>query len=195
MHDRTSEVHAAYSRHWSFEDILGLPAAEQLSSSAMARLLCSALTFQGGHYIIELWQLPAAAAMRHADMANLLLAMFQAPTDRGTIDLMYNIMQLPAFIQLSSTEVATLLSAAAGHYISGLSGDEGVLIANLGLARLCGLPSAQEFSGEQVLQPLKIAMRRGAFRTKTLCKLPAAQQRGSCAAAEGSYRRRSLCLH
>jgi hypothetical protein len=161
--------------------IHALPGFWQLNSSAVVRLLRTAISAQGANVSFKLCLVPAAANISSADVASLLLEAFAKPAEYRIDNITYNVARLPAVHQLTSAEVAQLLHAAAEHYTGG---EGGPLDEYNGLTSLCELAAAQQLSREQVLQPLQLVVRYSRVCTKSLCKLPAVQQLGSESVAQ-----------
>jgi hypothetical protein len=169
-----SRVAHDISSTWEFwQAVYRLPGAMQLDSSAVVRLLRTAICMDDADASEDLVELPAAADISSADVASLLHEAFAEPADVGIAYATLDIMQIPAFQQLNSAEVAQLLHAAAQHYSDGDETRE-----YKGLTSLCELAAAQELSSEQVLQPLQLVVHSDVC-TEALCKLPAMQQLSS----------------
>jgi hypothetical protein len=161
------------------EAVYQLPGAMQLNSSAVVRVLRTAIRVHGDDAAEDVSELPAAADISTADEASLLHEAFAQPAARSIEYILDDIMVLPAFDQLNSAEVAQLLHAAAQHFSDG---DE--LEEYDGLTVLCELAAAQELSSEQVLPPLQLVVRHSHKCTDALCKLPAVRQLSSDAVAQ-----------
>jgi hypothetical protein len=165
-----------------YKAIYRLPGAMQLSSSAVVRLLRTAIRLHGVDATAQLCDLQAAADISSADVASLLREASAQPTAFSMQDIIGKIIELPAIDQLNSAEVAQLLHAAAQHCADGARSPAYSL--DWGLTSLCALGAAQELSSEQVLQPLQLVVRCSHVCTEALCKLPALQQLSSEAVAQ-----------
>jgi hypothetical protein len=151
----------------------------QLNSTAVVRLLRAAISVHGDRATEDLCDLAAASDISSADMMRLWREAFAQPAVRSIAYITDDIMQLPAFEQLTSAEVAELLHAAAQHYSGG---DE--LQEYKGPTSLCQLEAAAELSSEQVLQPLQLVVRHSYVCTEALCWLPAAKHLSSDAVVQ-----------
>jgi hypothetical protein len=181
-HDSVSSV--AYDRAFDiFLEVIDLPAAILLSSSALVQLLHTAADMADPDITDELCILPAAAAVSSEDAVGLLPAVLQKPSSYHVDETIIILMELPAFSQLSCAAVAQLMHAAAEHYIVSTL-HPAMINSHTCLKMLCELPAAQELSAEQLLQLLKLVVAHSKNCTEHLCKLPAGQQLSSEAVTE-----------
>jgi hypothetical protein len=102
---------------WVFRQaFFGLPGVRQLSSSAVVRLLRTAISKIGVDFSEDLCEVPAAANISSADVVSLLHEAFAKPADMDIDFIVQDIKGLLAFKTLDSAEVAQLLHAAAKYY-------------------------------------------------------------------------------
>ncbi|KAF6255571.1 hypothetical protein COO60DRAFT_199617 [Scenedesmus sp. NREL 46B-D3] len=143
--------------------ILPLPAASELSSGAIVRLLHTAIDFVGesvrGLYAIVAMflRLPAAATISVDDMAQLLQAALQC--NIATFTLLDGIWELPAAVQLRNKAAVQLLRMAADPTNKNVTGQHAFV------QELCSLLAAATISSEDMEQLLQAALKRkpGAF--------------------------------
>uniref|UniRef100_A0A383VCX7 Uncharacterized protein n=1 Tax=Tetradesmus obliquus TaxID=3088 RepID=A0A383VCX7_TETOB len=170
-----------------FFGVYELPAICQLDATAVVSLLHAAV--DSGHYeyfTALLRRLPAAAALSTGVVASLLQAAYQrkllgAGALYGMRYLMDRLVALPAFAELSCTDVSQLMCAAIASYFGNAAAQlqESSDPWPVCWDKLRRHPATEEFSIEQLMQPLKVAAMHSFALTRTLSKLPAAQQLSS----------------
>jgi hypothetical protein len=161
----------------SILDLLGLPAAAQLSSSAVERLLLAVFEQNArssfsqrvaGRSVYSLCQLPAAAHISNAVAVQVLEAAMKKQCRYSSgAPWAEAFCSLPAVQLLSTDDVASLLQAGVGGHGSEL------------FRELCRLPAAAHVNCEQVVQMLQeTLLHNGIFfaNLRSLLELPAAEQ-------------------
>jgi hypothetical protein len=142
------------------ESLVQLPAAANLSSEYVIRLLLAASDARyrrtGFSAVRVVCQLPAAQQLDRAAVLQLL----QAAIQQGCVP--WHLCELPAAVQLSSGEVLQLLQAA-------------VQLGMDNTNELCNLPGAQQLESAAVLQLLQAAV-QNIQTISGFCELPGAQQ-------------------
>jgi hypothetical protein len=174
-----------------------LPAAAQLSSKTLSRLLLAAvegyakILKQPSRVLGEMAGLPAAQQLSSEEVLQQLQASAQHNSS-----LPVPFLRLPAMQQLSNTQVMQSLEAAvnkgAGAFIESLMFlhsaaqpsrvqimsllETAVIAGNGSTDGLCRLPAARQLNNEAVFQLLQSAVRNDSLTcTKALSRLPAAR--------------------
>lgn len=151
------------------ELLLGLPAAQQLSSEAVAGLVQAAVAHD--HCVDTLLKLPAAQVMNATALGQLLLLVVNTSTGCKWPKVTCQLLRLPAAQQLSGDLLGQLLEAA----LQNRTGDE--WLVGRFLEGLVGLPGAHHISSssmERLLQRSTAHDQQSTFQL--LVNLPAAQQ-------------------
>ncbi|KAF6246110.1 hypothetical protein COO60DRAFT_1242830 [Scenedesmus sp. NREL 46B-D3] len=161
----------------SVQQLCALPAAEQLSSDAVSRLLLQAMQQRLPAAASQLQRLPAAGQLGTEQVGDLLQACVRACATDGhgwlLSDCLKWILRLPAIRELSSGAIVRVLNTAIDVI--------GESVVELGIAalRLLMLPAAATISGDDMAQLLQAALQRGSVSLSLLdgmWKLPAAVQ-------------------
>uniref|UniRef100_A0A383W436 Uncharacterized protein n=1 Tax=Tetradesmus obliquus TaxID=3088 RepID=A0A383W436_TETOB len=147
-----------------------VPAAEELTSNQVARLLQAATQLGSAGCVEILVRLPAAKQLDSGVVGPLLLAAMQQQQQqqqqqlRSVPHLCRHLCSLPGAQQLSRDAVVHLLQTAIAN---------GRLNA---VEDACKLPASREISSEVLAQLVEAAVRQDKGGVGALCALPAAQQ-------------------
>jgi hypothetical protein len=156
-----------------FEMMCNLPAASQLDSAAVARLLQAALQLGRQGFVKRLLRGTAAEQFRADIVVQSLHALLNSTTIHPN-RFAAKLCMLPAAHQLGSSVVEQLLLAA-------IEGSNRGNIDN-GLEALCGLPAATQLGSGSVTRLLQAAVKQNSRGcVYWLCRLPGLQQTDSAA--------------
>uniref|UniRef100_A0A383VKT1 Uncharacterized protein n=1 Tax=Tetradesmus obliquus TaxID=3088 RepID=A0A383VKT1_TETOB len=167
-------------QHGCVEVLLQLPAAAQLSTDAVLRLLLAAVKTPNALTAVhKVFSLTAARQLTTEQVDTVLRACMHEVAAAHTTwtciapyRVFEHVLELPAALQLTGSTVVQLLYTSID------------LIDNCFTEAICRHPAAQALSREQLLHQLQITVLRSYDCTERLCTLPAAQQLDSEAVAQ-----------
>jgi hypothetical protein len=164
--------------------LLELPAAAQLPSDAVCRLLQIAALQGAGHVAAQLCRLPGAQQMSCSELAGLLTQCSEGSTDPLSDDLdealqrftgggesIQSILKLPAAQQLSYSTILQLMRLCCK------AGTGSSLLLHEGVRALGCLPAAQVLSSQELVQQILAAVQQGDYVTvESMNYISAAQE-------------------